>query len=230
MSADNEEKLFSLKWYVDCKDRVVEDIAAGFFPPANLDEMRLSYGLYFTHLISLTEAVREYCPAASWQKVLGALDGLGGKSGESNYRYLRETRNAVVHRGCNIAETARVDGTGRVRVLAPPGARVARGSNPPESFAEYLDTIIADIEERLGPGIDSALEEAGFWVETRAAADLQDEAWRFVFEHPQLPDHVKKHQMMQIDGEKMLRGRAKFRNELRICLRSKSLAARLRLV
>ncbi|WP_183004099.1 hypothetical protein [Achromobacter sp. UMC71] len=227
MATDNEEKLFSLKWYVDCKDRVLMDILAGFFPPANGDEMRLTYGLYFMHLMSLAEAVREYCPKSPQDRMTHALDGLGGNSGENNYRYLRETRNAVVHRGWNIAETGRVDDAGRVRLLAPPGDRVGRGVNPPVAFAEYLDSVIMEVEARLGPSIELALTDAGFWDETRTSKDLQEEAWRFVFEHPQLPDHVKKARMLLIDGESILRGREKFRSDLRASLEPKDIAGQL---
>ncbi|MBB1625726.1 hypothetical protein A9974_10825 [Achromobacter sp. UMC71] len=95
------------------------------------------------------------------------------------------------------------------------------------AFAEYLDSVIMEVEARLGPSIELALTDAGFWDETRTSKDLQEEAWRFVFEHPQLPDHVKKARMLLIDGESILRGREKFRSDLRASLEPKDIAGQL---
>lgn len=156
----NQQFLDGLEWYVDVKDKALKEIL-GLKAPLDGMAARLSYGLYFVNLLSLTEGVIEIVPTAK-DKIHAAFDRLGGMSGRQNYGYLRELRNSLVHRGFDIVSAGILHGS-RVYLLAPSEIFDKTGNRAYKRFSELVEEIITCCEQLIGPAVSDALDSIGYW-------------------------------------------------------------------
>jgi hypothetical protein len=86
----------------------------------------------------------------AWRR---ALEGQGGKTGENNVAYLTELRNAVVHRGEDIAAMGTVV-EDQTCAIAPPQTFHRFGKKGPyDAFGLLLRNIFAACENAIGPAI-----------------------------------------------------------------------------
>lgn len=154
------ERLLDLEWYVDAKNYALDDIRL-LVVPVNYAQMRIAYGNYFVSLVSLTEAICEYV-ADGRTFIYSAFDGLNGLPGQQNYEYLKNLRNAVIHRGMNIAAAGIKHGN-RVCLRAPPTVSDKKGKKTYRAFATFVEEIIVYSEFIVGPAVDKALASQGVW-------------------------------------------------------------------
>lgn len=103
------EKISGLIWYALCKRDAIDQMRR-FSVPADGHEMRMAYSSYFVNLQSLIDRSKELFGDSLVDDWINCLDGYGEQSGEENERYIRELRNAIVHRGLNPTASAEVLG------------------------------------------------------------------------------------------------------------------------
>lgn len=106
------EVLGVLKCYFESKNLSLK-IALKFRAPLsveNMADLRLYYSQYFVSLLSATEFLfdKEYLFHKEFKCWLYEKFVFNGaNNGEENYLYLRELRNAIVHRGYDILNASR---------------------------------------------------------------------------------------------------------------------------
>lgn len=110
LSIANRDMLYSLSWYM-CARQTALRAALSFRTQLSVTDqtdMRVHYSGYFLNLLAATELFREptmlqpnYFEAQLYSRLV--FDGF--QDGEANYSYIRELRNAVVHRGLDITVT-----------------------------------------------------------------------------------------------------------------------------
>ena len=98
----------------------------------------------------------------------------GYKDGPGNYSYIRELRNAVVHRGLDITSGAHIDGNFPM-ILAVPEVQNQSGKKKFFAFGNYLLEIIAKCESVIGRVMLDYLNNAGIFETTiDAEADVAE--------------------------------------------------------
>lgn len=156
----DREFLSGLEWYVDMKDKAIEDVLA-LRTPLDAKVARLSYGLYFTSLLSLTEAVIEKVPDSK-EKIHASLDEFGGMEGTQNYEYIKQLRNAITHRGFNVTASGLQHGD-RVYLLAPQTIFDKWQKKEYKRFSELVEELMICCEMTVCPAVSGVLESIGFW-------------------------------------------------------------------
>jgi len=161
--------------------------------PVQQKELRQYYSEYFVALVSATNLLCEssYEFSTRFKEQLNAVFTFDSfPDGKSNYDYIRELRNSIVHRGLDICSAAHVY-EGRLLVVAP--IKVS-DQNRKKSFAapgNYLIEIIAKCEETVGPLIAKHLEEVGLLKPLLTQDQARAEASKYLAEAPAVPDWVK---------------------------------------
>lgn len=145
----------SLLWYADCR-RLALDVVVDFLPPADGRLMRLYHGLYLSNLMALVDRTAELYGEDVLGKWKAALEGLGGHSGENNAGFVRELRNAFVHRGLDLTASGVVI-AGRVCALSPSEVQRRFGKGTAYvAFASLLTNVFAACEDAIGPIVIAA--------------------------------------------------------------------------
>ena len=104
------ELISGLKWYFQAKNLALKS-ALSIISPLSVDQqndIRIYYSLYLANLLSATEMLleKEYLFSQDFkQEIEAALSFPGFTDGENNYSYLRELRNAAIHRGFDICSS-----------------------------------------------------------------------------------------------------------------------------
>lgn len=156
-------------------------------------ELRQYYSEYFVALVSATELLREprYEFSTRFKEQLCAAFSFDSfPDGKSNYLYIRELRNSVVHRGLDICSAAHVY-ENRLLVVAPREVCDRDGKNSFCAPGNYLIEIIAKCEEIVGPLIAKHLGEVGLLKPLLTQDQASAEAHRYLAEATAVPDWVK---------------------------------------
>jgi hypothetical protein len=156
-------------------------------------DMRVHYSGYFLNLLAATELFRETTllqPNDFEARLYSRLVFDGFKDGEANYSYIRELRNAVVHRGLDITSAAHIDGNFPM-ILAEPAVQNQKGTKTFVTFDKYLLHVIAKCESVVGPVMLDCLNAAGIF-EAPIDADAAVAEYRKAVEQSHaMPEHVK---------------------------------------
>lgn len=144
------DEIGGLIWYAECKALALDKICS-FIPPADTYELRMYHSLYLINLLALLDRGKELFGQDVETAWVQSLDGLGGLSGENNAGYVRELRNAVIHRGLDITtEGSVIDG--KVCAMAPQVISDRRGrTEPRQPFAPLLRTVFEACDDKIGP-------------------------------------------------------------------------------
>src|SRR5688572_3746471 len=124
LSVANRDMLYSLSWYMSARQTALR-AALSFRTQLSVTDqtdMRVHYSGYFVNLLAATELFRETTtlqPNDFEGQLYSRLVFDGFPDGEANYSYIRELRNAVVHRGLDVTSAAHIDGNFPM-VLAKP--------------------------------------------------------------------------------------------------------------
>ncbi|MDB5583737.1 MAG: hypothetical protein JWR80_8913 [Bradyrhizobium sp.] len=191
VSQDIREGISGLLWHAQCKQLALEEVMS-FRPPADLEKMRMYHSLYLTSLQSLLElgtAMFGKEVKCAWRS---ALDGAGGHGGENNLCYVRELRNAIVHRGENVVAVGSVV-LDQTCAVAPAEAFNRRGKikGPYLAFAPYLRNVFAICEDAVGPVILTVAADALATLEQTSLAEMASEALTAIKSSAHMPDWAK---------------------------------------
>jgi len=192
-----QEGVSGLLWYAECKNLAL-DAVMSFRPPADGHALRMYHSLYLTSLLSLLELAVELYGSQVTEAWTRALDGQGGKTGQNNVAYLTELRNAVVHRGEDIAAMGVVV-EDQTCVIAPSQAfhRFSK-KGPYGAFDLLLRNIFTACENAVGPAI-LPIADALRAEESRSAEDLRTQYLEVVEASTFMPDGVKKMARENVD-------------------------------
>lgn len=185
------DTIAGLIWYAQCRQLALQQIQS-FRPPADLQAMRLCYGLYLMHLHSLLDLAKEEDSQvlARWEADLE----WGGLSGSNNARFLRELRNAIVHRGADVTMRGTIV-NGHVCAVSPfeVWGRETRGrrTGPFSAFESLLWNMFVVAEDALVKTLKPLVRR----IETQLLAyderEGRNEFLKAVSDDAFLPDWVK---------------------------------------
>jgi hypothetical protein len=170
LSIANRDMLYSLSWYMSARQTALR-AALSFRTQLSVTDqmdMRVHYSEYFLNLLAATELFLETTtlqPNDFKAQLYSRLVFEGFQDGEANYSYIRELRNAVVHRGLDITSAAHIDGTFPM-ILAEPKVQNQRRTKTFVAFDKYLLHIIAKCESVLGSVMLDCLNAAGIFEAT----------------------------------------------------------------
>jgi len=161
--------------------------------PTEQTDMRVHYSGYFLNLLAATELFRETTtlyPNDFEARLYSRFVFDGFPDGAANYSYIRELRNAVVHRGLDITSAAHIHGKFPL-ILAEPEVQNQKGTKTFVAFDKYLLHLIEKYESVVGLVMLSCLDGAGIFE-----ADIDAEAavaeYRNVIEQSHdMPDGAK---------------------------------------
>ncbi|WP_044415244.1 hypothetical protein [Halarcobacter anaerophilus] len=168
MSVDStqaRELISGLKWYFQAKNLALKN-ALSIRTPLSVDQqndIRTYYSLYLANLLSATEMLleKEYPFSQEFkQEIEDALSFPEYSDGENNYSYLRELRNAVIHRGFDISSSAHtIDDV--PLMIAPQTIANRSGKKSYSAFGFYLLEMISKCESVIGHLIEQHLQSKG---------------------------------------------------------------------
>lgn len=195
LSIANRDMLYSLSWYMSARQTALRAALLFRTPLSVTDQtdMRVHYSGYFLNLLAATELFRETTtlePNNFEAQLYSRLVFDGFQDGEANYSYIRELRNAVVHRGLNITSAAHFDGNFPM-ILAEPKVQNQKRTRIFAAFDKYLLRVIAKCERIVGSVMLDCLNVAGVFeatVDTEAAIAEYREA---VEQSHAMPECVK---------------------------------------
>ncbi|MFM0240428.1 hypothetical protein [Paraburkholderia phytofirmans] len=195
LSFANRDMLYSLSWYMSARKTALR-AALSFRTQLSVTDqmdMRVHYSGYFLNLLAATELFRETTtlqPNTFETQLYSRLVFDGFQDGEANYSYIRELRNAVVHRGLNITSAAHIDGNFPM-VLAEPKVQNQSRKKTFVAFDKYLLHVIEKCESVVGSVMLDCLNAAGIFEATinaeAAAAEYRDAIEQSHF----MPDFAK---------------------------------------
>ena len=191
MSLDVREGVGGLLWYAECKQLAIEQVMS-FRPPADREKMRMYHSLYLTSLLSLIELSVEMFGNQVEDAWREALEGAGGQTGENNLCYVRELRNAAVHRGADITAAGTVI-LGQTCAVSPGQAFHRLGKKGPfTAFAPLLRDVFAICEEAVGPVVLDAAESTLASLEQSDPGELASQALKAVESSVHIPEWARR--------------------------------------
>lgn len=157
------------------------------------EDLRIHYSNYLVNLFSAIDLIAESKPVAG-EKFKDALEkafeAVGSSSAATNYKYVRELRNAVVHRGLDIASGAHF--AGDFPLLVAPNPVTSRdGAQKYAAFGFYLLDIVATCEAVVGPTIEGHLDSVGVLNKEPDAAAWLEETKELIRSSAVIPDGAK---------------------------------------
>ncbi|MCD1634450.1 hypothetical protein K7H91_11775 [Martelella mediterranea] len=195
LSIENRNMLYSLSWYMSARQTALR-AALSFRTPLSVTDqadMRVHYSGYFVNLLAATELFREtktLQPNDFEVQLYSRMVFPGYEDGEANYSYIRELRNAVVHRGLDITSKAHVDGNFPM-FLAEPEVKNQNGKKTFCAFGSYLLDVIAKCESVVGPVMLDCLNAASTFESTTDVEAAVAETPAFIEQSDDMPEDVK---------------------------------------
>lgn len=184
------DRLSGLIWYARCKRDALDRIRR-FVPPADSIAMRMAYSQYFVNLQSLIDRSTELFGSDVRNQWISSLNGFGDQDGRGNERYLRELRNAIVHRGFDPTGAGNVIG-GFVLARSPRMIPDRHGANVAFRLpAEYLLQIAFHCETII-PSL--VLDHANTTLSEIKSIPLnqrKDEILQTIRDSEHIPDEIK---------------------------------------
>jgi len=201
----------SIKWYFDSKNIALRKALQlrGPLGTEQHNDLRVFYSQYLISLVSAVEALleKEYPFCAHFQDTFYEEFVIDGYSdGEQNYAYIKELRNAIVHRGEDIAGRGTLMQSGLHLLHVPPQISTRSGQATYQAFSPLLLGIAAFSESLIG-GLILRHFQANNILRPRTDFD----AWRssmqaYVESDPTIPNFVKQQlpsALQSIDLQKM---------------------------
>ena len=195
LSIANRDMLHSLSWYMSARQTALR-AALSFRTQLSVTEqtdMRVHYSGYFLNLLAASELFRETTtlqPNDFEAQLFSRLVFGEFQDGEANYSYIRELRNAVVHRGLDITSAVHIDGNFPM-ILAEPKVQNQKGTKTFVAFDKYLLHVIANCESVVGSVMLDCLSAAGIFEATIDAEAAVAEYREVVEQSHAMPDYVK---------------------------------------
>lgn len=155
--------------------------------------MRQYYSEYFVSLVSATELLleSEYEHHAKFKMALERVfvfDSL--PDGKSNYAYIRELRNSIIHRGLDVSAASHVNDD-FLLLIAPSSMSNRSGDKEYQAMGFYLLDVIAKCEAVIGPLIFQHLDDVGFLKPEFTQSKAIENARMFIFGCSSMSEWVK---------------------------------------
>jgi len=207
------EIISGLKWYFQAKNLALKNALSIKCPMsvAQQNDIRVFYSLYLANLLSATEMLleKEYPFSRDFKQELDAGFAFPHHpNAESNYSYLRELRNAVIHRGFDISSSAHVK-DGVPLMIAPQSIENRSGKKSYPAFGFYLLEMISLVEPIIGSLIENHLNAKGLLQPLSTQNEMAVETKAYLANAVGVPDWVKNmasshidaldHEQMQLD-------------------------------
>lgn len=195
LSIATQHMLHSLTWYLSARQTSLR-AACSFRTPLSVTDqmdMRVHYSGYFLNLLSAIDLMREtttFSPNRFDRQLISRFVFNGFPDGKANYSYIRELRNAVVHRGLNIASIAHIDGSFPM-ILAEAKVQNQNGKKTFFAFDKYLLQIIARCESIVVPLMFDCLDDAGIFESTTDSDAAINEHREAIESSEAIPEWVK---------------------------------------
>ncbi|WP_317202174.1 hypothetical protein [Janthinobacterium sp.] len=195
LSIANRDMLHSLLWYMSARQTALR-AALSFRTQLSVTEqtdMRVHYSGYFLNLLAAIDLFRDTATLQSnafEAQLCSRLVFDVFQDGAANYSYLRELRNAVVHRGLDITSAAHIDGNFPM-ILAEPKVQNQKRTKTFFAFDKYLLHVIAKCESVVGSVMLDCLNSAGIFDATIDAGAAVAEYREAVEQSHAMPDDVK---------------------------------------
>lgn len=197
------EILSAVRWYFELKNLSLKN-ALLLRCPLSVEmqkDLRQFYSQYFSGLLSATELLleKEYKNHIAFKKTLESgfiFDGY--PDGESNYSYLRELRNSVIHRGLDISSASHIHDNFPL-LISPSPITNRSGKSSYIAFGYYLIEIIRKCESVIGNiFLDHfhAFDLFNFRLSEDEVGPLRK---KYILESTAMPDWVKKMALEAID-------------------------------
>jgi hypothetical protein len=187
------DTLSAVKWYFESKNLSLRGALSLRFPLSvpQLADIRIHYSQYFVSLGSVTELLRERDGPTRFEDILYFHLALGDvEAGRTIYAYVKELRNAIVHRGMDVSAAAHMDGNFPLFLL--PECLSDRSKKRTYSApAKYVVQLIATCERAVGPAVEEHLSRLGFMDDDVEEEELRESYTRSVQESAVMPEHVK---------------------------------------
>ena len=203
------EVLGALKWYFESKKLSLRN-ALKFRAPLSVEDqvdLRLYYSQYFVSLLSATEFLfdKKYLFSKEFENLLYEKFVFeGANKGEENYLYLKELRNAIVHRGYDILNASNFVNDFPL-IIAPSKTQSQNGKKEYSAFSTYLIDIINVCENYIGniivQHLESFLEKLPSLTNDGRVQQSKDHIESCVH----MPDWVKLEALKFIDSEDYLK-------------------------
>lgn len=207
MSIDSmkaREIISGLKWYFQAKNLALKN-ALSIKCPLSVDlqnDVRVFYSLYLANLLSATEMLleKEYPFSQDFKQELdAALSFPNYPNGESNYSYLRELRNAVIHRGFDISSSAHVKDDLPL-MIAPQSIENRSGNKSYSAFGFYLLEMISLVEPVIGNLVENHLNDKRLLQPLSTQQEMAAETKAYLANTVGVPDWVKNMASSHIDA------------------------------
>jgi hypothetical protein len=162
------EVISAVKWYFESKNLSLRNAFALRCPLSveNQTDLRQYYSQYFVSLLSATELLLDdgYKNRRVFEETLyRRLVFEGFLDGKSNYCYLRELRNSIIHRGLDICSAAHVNNAFPF-LIAPAAVMNRKKTDSYTAFGYYLVDIIRDCESIIGKIFLDHFEKSGLFL------------------------------------------------------------------
>lgn len=166
------------------------------------EDLRVHYSNYFVSLFSAVDLITEN-KSINGDRFKHALETafetVGTAKAATNCSYVRELRNAIVHRGLDIASGTHFAGDFPL-LIAPNSVTNRGGAQKFPAFGFYLLEIVAGSEAVIGPTIAAHLDSLGILTKEPDAEAWLEETKEFIQAATVMPDWVKKLAPPSLDG------------------------------
>lgn len=203
--ADRMEVLAAAKWYFESKNLSLRS-ALAYRTPLSVSQqtdMRTHYSQYFVSLGSVTELLLEKDREGadrfkdSLHRHLESAPETA--DGESIYLYVRELRNAIVHRGLDIAAAAHL--LNDFPLLLLPGKLSDRWKKREYAApVRYVVQLIDSCERAIGPAVEGHLSDLGLLRDDVDVAELRENYLSSVQASTAMPEHVREMALDSVDS------------------------------
>lgn len=195
LSIATQDVLRSLSWYMSARQTALR-AALSFRTQLSVTDqtdMRIHYSSYFLYLLAATELFRQtttLLPNKFEEQMNLRFVFDGFPDGKANFSYVRELRNAVIHRGLDITSAAHFVGSFPM-ILAEPKVTDQWKTKTFFAFDKYLLHVIAKCELIVGPVMLDCLNAAGIFEATLDAETAVSNLREEVEQSQAMPEHVK---------------------------------------
>lgn len=176
-----------LRWYLETRNWAFAKIKAC---PTGTDvlDIEMYHYLYFSNLFSGVDLVGDYLEllgeeAAFYNAVKRGFAG-------ADYKYARELRNSVVHRGLDPAGSGHGDGA-VLKVLCPAKVYDQRGNNSYVCTFRYTVELADHCNQAVNPAIFEVLERRGFLHPPQNVVSNQEAMVEDIRNSEAMPDWAK---------------------------------------
>lgn len=176
-----------LLWYLETRNWAFDKLRTCPHGSLLLD-IKMYHYLYFANLFGAVDIVRDYIKARGERLVFD--DRVSQAFPRSDdYRYARELRNAIVHRGLDPAAAAHSDNN-FLYVLCPSNVTNQSGTASYSCSFQYTVQLAECCNSAVNAALFEFLESHGF-LEPGHATIPKDQALEFIRNSPAMPDWAK---------------------------------------